>query len=74
MCSECIRLGHICEYHRRMRDAQQEEALLVQESIVDHFMATAQALGLTPLERREALDLLGLAAERAGSNEGDSDG
>lgn len=33
-------------------------------TIADNFLATAQALGLTPRERREAMDQLQAAADR----------
>lgn len=42
-------------------------------TIADHFMATAQALGLSPRQRREGLDQLAAAEVRsADATEGES--
>lgn len=44
------------------------------ETPADYFMVTAQALGLTPRQRREGLDRMAEAAARLDDEGGGSDG
>ena len=65
-CAACVHNGQKCCgcYDGVCCQQTDQEARDDEPTIADCSMATAQALGLTPAERREGLDLIATAAAR----------